>query len=439
MVKFTFRSLRTITLVAAIFAFGPARSVALEGPSAKDIDIIGYASYEFGQVVKGQWNGGPVDHYWSHNVYAGVGFDAAIDEKLHIISRVEGKMWNPYPAEDRRDWRQRGYALWLDQACGTYTFDAGEGSQFSVTAGYYVYKYNREARNLGEFMFRSYTYPGILMNSFDFPAARILGFMFSMNLFGGNFKNDLMAFEESEVWPYGDISFANIGSCSFFNKILEIGGGIDLARLISVNNSFTTPQKPERCNYQIMGIDSTGAILYDSSQFYTFKGTKLMGRITLDLKPIFGSPNFFSPNDLKLYGEVGVIGWKNYPFWYENRSKRIPVVFGVNVPTMKLFDVCAVEGEYYPFPFNTSYMKTITTAIPQPNNEATSYNPDIYASTYWRWSVYLKRQIIPGFALTLQLARDHSRLNYTDGQPTWEETLVNHGSMAWVVKFSGYL
>jgi hypothetical protein len=109
------------------------------------------------------------------------------------------------------------------------------------------------------------------------------------------------------------------------------------------------------------------------------------------------------------------------------------------VQTMKLFNICAIEGEYYPFPFNTSYMKTITTAVPQPNEEATSYHPDIYKSTCWRWSVYLKKQIFPGFAVTVQLARDHTRLNYTDGLPTWEETLVNNGSIAWVAKFCGSL
>ncbi|MBN1306453.1 MAG: hypothetical protein JXA18_00950 [Chitinispirillaceae bacterium] len=411
---------RAAALVGAIFAFGLSRSAAAPGLSVNDINIIGYASYEFGQIVKGQWNGGSVDHYWSHNVYAGIGFDAAMSEKFHLVARVEGKMWNPYPNEDRRDWRQRGYALWLDQARGTYTFNP----QFSLTAGYFVYKYNREVRNLGEYMFRSYAYPGVLLNSFDFPASRILGFKFSVNLFDENLKNDIMLFEESEMWPYGDISLAYIGSFSFLNNIFEIGGGVDFSRLISVNDEYTTPRK--EINQHIISVDSNGTILKDTSHFYTLKATKLMGRLVLDLKPIIGSPVFFNQEDLKLYGEMGVLGWKNYPFWYEDRSKRMPIMFGMNVPAWKILDVFSIEAEYDSFPFWPDYKKTIDAgAVPLPNNEAATYLPEEYDATHWRWSVYLKKQIIPGFAVTLQLARDHLRLNYSDGQPGYDETLLN--------------
>ncbi len=67
-------------------------SEASSGLSTKGVDMIGYASYEFGQIVKGQWNGGDVSHYWSHNLYAGVGFNATVSDNFDITAQVEGKM-----------------------------------------------------------------------------------------------------------------------------------------------------------------------------------------------------------------------------------------------------------------------------------------------------------------------------------------------------------
>ncbi len=292
-------------------------------------------------------------------------------------------------------------------------------------------------RNLGEYIFRSCTYPGVLLNSFDFPAARILGFKFSLVLFEGNCKNDIILFEESEMWPYGDISLAYIGSLSLLN-IIELGGGVDFARLISVNDEYTTPRK--EINAQIIGVDSTGMVLRDTSKFYTFKAIKLMSRLTIDLKPVFGSPAIFNQADLKIYGEIAVLGLKNYPFWYEDISRRIPVMFGINLPAWKILDVLSVEGEYYAFPFQPDYRKTIDVgAVPLPNNEPATYHAEEYDATHWRWSVYMKKQVIPGLSVILQLARDHSRLNYSDGQPGYDETLFRPGSMAWVFKICGSL
>lgn len=427
-------------VVAGLLAAATAGSIrAEEKLEVRKVDFIGYAAYDFGQVAKGNWGQSIIDHYWSHDVFAGVGFDAEISDKLHCITRVEGKMWEPYPAEKNRAWRQRNYSLWLDQACAKYTvIGETENPLFSITGGYFVYKYNPEVRNLGEFLFRSGTYPGIIMNDFDFPAARILGFQFHLNLLDGKIKNDFIVQDESEQWPYGDISISDIASVNLGN-MLDIGGGINLAHIFSVNDKYTTPQD-SATNRIVDHIDKVttnpDSMIVFGDGFYTFKAIKLMGRASFDPKPLLGSPAIFGSYDLKIYGEIGVIGLNDYPFYYDDISKRIPVMFGMNLPACRVLDILSLEFEHYAYPFSPSNENVIVKAAPLPLDEALTWRPENWAMDDWKWSVYLKKTIIPSITFTLQFSRDHRRLPYSDGMPFYTESLVRPGDWSWIAKFA---
>jgi hypothetical protein len=423
-------------VVAGLLAAGVlVRAHAGEKPEVKKVDIIGYAAYDFRQIVKGNWDLSAIDHYWSHEVFAGIGFDAEVSEQLRLVARVEGKMWDPYPSSNTRAFRTRNYSLWLDQACATYSMGNPENSAFSITGGYFVYKYNPEVRNLGEFMFRSWTYPGIIMNDFDFPAARILGFRFHCNLLEGMVKNDFIVQDESEQWPFGDISLSDIATVKI-GDVAEIGGGVDFAHLFSVSK-YTTYNDP-MTNQIVDYIDSTGARVYGEG-FYTFKAIKLMGRASIDPKSLMGNPGLFGKSDLKIYGEIGVIGTKDQSFYYTDISKRMPIMFGLNLPTFKVLDVVALEFEHYAYPFTPSNQNAIMKAAPLPENEGVAWRPEDWKSDDWKWSVYLKKTLIPGIIFTLQLSRDHYRLPYSDGMPGYTESLVYPGEWSWIAKFTGSL
>ena len=62
-----------------------------------------------------------------------------------------------------------------------------------LAVGYFPYKYNPEARNLGEYLFRSGTYPVYLTNDYDFPLARVAGLRYGLN-----FSNDLLGIHSPE-------------------------------------------------------------------------------------------------------------------------------------------------------------------------------------------------------------------------------------------------
>src|SRR5690606_35009810 len=91
----------------------------------------------------------------------------------------------------------------------------------------------------------------------------------------------------------------------------------------------------------------------DTTNFYTFQGLKLMARASADPKVFVPMP-FLGPEDLKVFGEVALLGVKNYPFYYEKRTERMPVMFGMNLPAFGFLDIVSLQFEYYGSPFPNS-------------------------------------------------------------------------------------
>jgi hypothetical protein len=448
-------SLLAIILSAAMFiSFG--QDAENQKDTKKKVDFMGYSSYSFGQIVEGNNNQSDgmtnIYHYWSQEVYTGVGFLAALNDRFKILAGVEGKMWTPYaaPGVSQRQFKLRNYSLWLDQGNAVYSIGNLEKPMLEMTLGYFKYKYNPEVRNLGEYMFRSTTYPGFIINYFDFPENRLLGYQahldLSLDRIACDLKADLLAISESEWYPFGDFSPALLASGNFA-KIVEVGGGIEFARLFSVNENRTTPAKnPDGTNntnniiLKSVTRDENGNAIsktYDSTSHYTFRATKVMGRIMLDPKKAFQA-SFFGPEDAMLYGEICIIGWDNYSYWYEDRLKRIPFMVGFNVPTFKLLDVLSLEVENYQFPFQTSYKTGVElNSTPLPDDQADNWNPNKYKYDDWKWSVYAKKTLFRGFSITTQFARDHMRTLYSDGALNYTEAVARPGQYYWVLKL-GY-
>ena len=438
----------TIVAICWIIA-GISNAVAGEdsAPGLKNITLTGYGSYETGQVVAGQWEGSDaMDHYWSHQVYAGLGFISKLSDRMKLVAGVEGKMWNPYQnGNNFRDWTEQHMSLWLTEASGTYSFGDEEKPWLKLTAGYFPYKYNPEVRNLGEYLFRSLTYPGLIFNSFDFPASRQLGFKATVNLLDGNWENDFMVLEQAANWPFGDFSLAYVGSYNIA-KVLEIGAGIDFANVISVNTNNTTPQI--EANRIVLGTDpATGRPSIFDSAFYTFTATKPMGRVTIDPKPLLGDiSGIMNTEDLKLYGEVAVIGLKNYSYYFDTLSQRMPIMFGFYLPTFKLLDILNVEFEHYAFPLSTSYYNQVypqqaggNYCFPVPYGGNYGFRTEPINSIEWKWSFYAKKYLMPNVAVTLQFSHDHFRPNYVDGYPAYSEALVKKNQWMWLAKLSASL
>jgi hypothetical protein len=251
----------------------------------------------------------------------------------------------------------------------------------SVTFGNFNYDYNPDIKNLGLYLFRGTVYPGFLQSGFLDPAvdntkADILGLKLHQTF--GKLGYDVIFANEREYPPTFDWS---LGSVAKYRPIrgLEFGAGVNLYRILSANSELTTPSSAEfRSKDSILAaggnahaydhyftdgrIDTLkaadGSVVMDSATGkpmmrytptveYTHRGVKLMAMASYDPKPALGLSEALGPDDLKIYGEASVIGVQNYGSVYNDISQRIPVMFGINLPTFRLLDVVSLEVEWY--------------------------------------------------------------------------------------------
>ena len=415
-----------VAFAVASVAWGRVQLVTKD--STVDIGISSAGWLQSGQIVDGYiLSGTEVYHQWQQQSFLDLSVDATISERIRIAAGLEGEMFLNSPkggasSQQYYIWRLNSSFI-VDKAYGSYLWGDTASPFLSVTFGRFPYKYNPDARNLGEYFFRTGTYPAYVINNFDQPFARLTGLKLSSDLFGNSFAKlhqDLLLTFETDIPPYYDASLSYIADCNV-DKFLDVGAGVEFAHLISVDESQTTPIN-SRTKYTI-GNDTT-------SHYYTFRGTKLMARASVDPKPFIPSSELiFGKEDLKVYSEAAILGLENYPandsinstnsnhnnIWgYDSLKNKIAVLVGLNVPTFKFLDVLSVEVEWYGCPYPNNY----ATELGKGNIQSLPL-PDFYGRAdrgyvtedNWKWSIYLKKMFMHDhLGVILQLARDHTRV-----------------------------
>lgn len=414
---------------------------------------------QFLQFEKYKYKGSNMERKLSSNSVMNLTLDLASSEQFKFHVGVEGFVWsNTIPDTLIHDYSTMFLPQWsfyIHRADGAYSFGDPEKFSGEIGFGLFPYKYNPQVRNLGEYLFRSGTYPGWLINNFDWTAARLSGLRFGATAWD-KWHNDFMLTTELEMVPFYDFSFSWISSVQV-GKVLDIGAGVSLARFLPSNDNLTTPKAPrnakEITNIRTVDNGVTIDTLADTA-YYTYKGTKLMGRLTFNPKGFFGDQisNIFGEEDGKIYFEAAVLGLENQGVndslhnlkaYYDTLSQRIPVMIGFNVPVFKLLDVLSLEAEYYKSPYPDDYgtqlrwmSQTEGTPVPAPGvGDYLRTINDIYTKDSWKWSVYAKRSIGSHFAIIGQAARDHLRtrtsyLQYADG----EAAFVKSNQWYWALK-----
>ncbi len=237
----------------------------------------------------------------------------------------------------------------LTQSRLTYFLGEKVAPSLSITLGSFPYKYNADVKNLGLYLLRGPVYPGILMSGYqDFAVDTTKSTILGLNLHQkiGAISHDLILNSEREIPPTLDWSLAYIAKIQA--GPLEIGAGVNFYRLLAYKSKLETPGKYfsdaelgfKKSRYVETTPGSTDTV------FFTHQGTKLMGMFGLDLQKALGK-QLSNPDDLKLYGEVGVIGLKNYGKAYADISQRIPLMLGFNFPTGGWLTHLSLEVEYY--------------------------------------------------------------------------------------------
>jgi hypothetical protein len=317
--------------------------------------IYGEGNLNEGQIFRGVARQDP-EYYFNHrwiqmsDIY--LGDRVTKGDRLSIDLSLRGTLQYSYYIDNSADvgaWTTR-FPCWgfqVNSASGTYIFGDPGKKPFTLTVGFFPYKYNPDVKNLGEYLFRSMAYPNYLHTVFDEPFQRILGLKLSSLLMDGRLRQDLIISNEWDINPTKDFSVAYVAGMNI-GKVLDIGIGGQLYHLFSVFNRYTDPTDLTNVGtgwYYATSSDSVN----DTKSYYTFHGIKLMGRF--NVKPLAVLPEIklpvagklFGPQDLNFYAEVNVLGLKNIKThspdyeYYNKRSERIPVTFGINAPTNPVF------------------------------------------------------------------------------------------------------
>jgi hypothetical protein len=407
-------------------------------------NLSGFASLEQGQIVKGTYSGENLrsDHVWVQRMFAGFTGEFLYNP-LPIKTRLslEMRVSNEYPRkpDDQGKTRRLYFYPYMTEADFFYSYGNTENPVLSVTAGYFPIKYNKNARNLGEYLFRSGTYPQYLVSDFDFPAVRLVGLNVQANLIEGLTINAI-ANTNIEWQAIGDLNLSGLVSYSLAD-FLELGAGACFTSILSADTAFTTRRIAEVTEY----VNENG-----DTAVLTFAGTKLMGRLSVDLKKIIHS-DLFGREDLKIYSEAAILGVKNYPLCtdslthYDTLWQRIPVMFGINLPTFRILDVLSVEAEWFGSRFPNDMGGVVMSNSPTPftPNDKSLYtdnkNTSMFKDDDWKWSVYAKRTFVGHFMVTTQVASDHLRWFCQDWyRGVFDEALKKPNQFYYICKL-GYI
>jgi hypothetical protein len=321
----------------------------------------------------------------------------------------------------------------------------------SLMLGTFNYKYNPDARNLGEYLYRSGTYPGFLWSNDGWLLMNRAGnyshgLLLGLTQLDGHLKHNISLFMETLYFPVGDFSPGY--DFSYSSKWITIGGGAVFNHYIPLKPSKLEPKNNANTYVRIDDIVTDNLGVKDTVSYYapksevsnlklvsplepvvqhrwTSKGIKIMGRATLNLGSLLPE-SIRGPEDLKIFGEVAMLGVKNQPLYYEKPEERMPIMAGINLPTGKILDLFALQLEYYKSPqndinyFNTQSFPIWKTAFLKDSTDhyvtdaagmiipVANHRDDI------KWSIYIKKSLGKIMTSYLQIGSDHFRLTDAD-------------------------
>jgi hypothetical protein len=466
--------------------------------------VIG-TKIETGQIVQGSQVSGevgdPDDNYLSQ-IGVSLTQEVVVNRRLNIRVGVGGVFYSVFPAEPNPFGNALGtkFGPGITQAQAHYKFGDADRSWGGLRIGYFPYKYNPDAKNLGEYLFRAGAYPTFAFTGgwsiTDNASIRAQGIEFSLTncavlCLDGDLKHSFLLANERDFRPVGDFTPSYVAE--YTKGPIQVGGGVAFYHWFPIKGSRTNPRDENTAYYtfdnlpayaivsdatgdtvmnvaanrrtvastgdvaiiasalghnwsSVAVVDSMAARYNMSTGYYETKAVKLMGRASFSIQKLFPM-DFLNPNDLKVYGEVALLGVKDYPGMYEKLTERMPIMGGINLPTFKLLDVLSVEVEYfrnsnpddigvlqlYQYPSyhgNTPYTGNLTSTlnglpnryddnVPNPSYSILLRDANANRRDDWKWSVYAMKQVIAGVSLRAQVANDHFRKQDANAQGNW--------------------
>jgi hypothetical protein len=215
--------------------------------------------YNSGNLVSGQY---PIEKTTAKRTIGWIVESATIDERMEIVAGIGGMFLYLYPDEGYAYQHSPLSAVSLAQASGSYKWGNLESPSTVLSFGYLPYQYNPDAKNIGEYLFRSTPYPSTTSNSsWDLvysagpgsSKSKIWGSVLNLNFLDGKWKNDLVL-SVSDVYPLYDFSPALVSTLQV-GSMLQLGAGVNFYHLIQDDPKINTRKTVTNAYFNYQGKD----------------------------------------------------------------------------------------------------------------------------------------------------------------------------------------
>ncbi len=387
-------------LALAAFAFTPVATFGAPTLTAEDLRVGGYTDFGRFQLSDDDVKGS--DGEIVSRVGARWRIDKQINGNFSAMADLHWVFWRNQTDHNTHLFHITGLKFDSDLQAALAWNGAGQRAR----VGLYDFKYNRDSRNLGEYLLRSEAYPTLVESSQgkDLLAdshLRIAGVEYARDE-SALFSHVALLYAEQFSQPVYDLTAAYIATLRLGKA--ELGAGAAWARLAKFGKGDSnTNLHADRYDYVArQGLDT---------EAFKFM---VRGRVELLSLPRWNE-------SLVLYGEAALLGTKNDSLFYKDAMDRVPVMAGVSLPTAGLLTHLSVEAEYFRNPYyDQRYLVAEgTTPFPVlPDNDAPlppGYQPPSYTKDDWRWSVLAHRALNPWLDVKVRVASDHLRLRNWNG------------------------
>ena len=458
---------RVVPLLTLLLALLLALPAFADKPSDVRLEPLSVGAFsEFGMLQGGRFGSvGVFRDEWVDNFGAFLTQRGSVDDRWFFSVGLGGIFQFQKPEEINAEWggtQTRNFFAGPTVADVEYELQPGREGSWRVGMGLFPYKYNRDAANLGEYLFRAGPYPTYIMTggySFVNSASTQLQGL-KTRYTAGNLSLDAFLVTETVMPPLYDLSLAGVVRYRALDGAVDLGAGVNFKRLVPIRPSRTQLRDEFHNNAYFKGPDGnhySGNLAYYRNErdfylqdtvryaaeyqrararfdsvsawttsgggfspdysYYTQAGVIVTVMAAVDLKKFLPPSPLLGPDDLRVFAEAALLGVKDYPVFYEKRTERMPVMLGVNLPGFGLLDLVAVQYEYFGSPHRNSYLESIQSNGATPDFAASNdevLSRDAYADGLSRddhsWSVLVRKNLVRGLTFSAQAARDHARM-----------------------------
>lgn len=463
--------------VSAVCAAGLSLALgvsAQEAESRKKLTL--FTAFDVGRIEAGEdprengFNGYDAAGTALNRTYVNVGFTERLDDKYLVSVGVGGIFWRAFAASSSTpDDKVIRFGPGISNAYMQYF----PTENTDLTFGFFPYKYNAAARNLGEYLFRTEAYPTILYTGgwgwINEAQYSTLGVKFAANTLGGTLRHEVGLFGEYFNAPIYDITPAYIATWKP-TSWLTVGGAGALHRYITptpktkreltkdhaYRKDFYVPAgngrpaenltmlESDLQTYVIMAgldFDSLAALPENANTAdnvsFDLAAVKLMAFFEVDFNRVLGLDET-RMGAFNLYGEVAQLGLKNYPIFYTEMSQRRPMMLGVSIPTFGLLNNLSVETEYLANPNVASIASTYDrlNLVPEDNLliDQQTYRYRTFHKDDLKWSVHASRALSDYLTMYVQVANDHMRLKDKNTTPQFVPVTNEKDHWYWLAR-----